>query len=83
MAPETLERSIEKRSTLDKKHYSSFFPVFSAPVFFARVIPCCTLLDFSLNYRDAFLTMRRHRINLNLIHDHNSKVSIIVENVQN
>ncbi|XP_020621181.1 elongator complex protein 1-like isoform X1 [Orbicella faveolata] len=27
-----------------------------------------------LNYRDAFLAMRRHRINLNLIHDHNSKL---------
>jgi len=27
-----------------------------------------------LHYRDAFITMRRHRINLNLIHDHNSKL---------
>ncbi|XP_068740348.1 elongator complex protein 1-like [Montipora capricornis] len=27
-----------------------------------------------LNYRDAFIAMRRHRINLNLIHDHNSKL---------
>ncbi|KAJ7339625.1 hypothetical protein OS493_006030 [Desmophyllum pertusum] len=28
----------------------------------------------SLQYRDAFIAMRRHRINLNLIHDHNSKL---------
>ncbi|XP_078368242.1 elongator complex protein 1-like isoform X2 [Oculina patagonica] len=27
-----------------------------------------------LHYRDAFVAMRRHRINLNLIHDHNSKL---------
>ncbi|XP_067016133.1 elongator complex protein 1-like [Acropora muricata] len=27
-----------------------------------------------LQYRDAFIAMRRHRINLNLMHDHNSKL---------
>ena len=31
---------------------------------------------FSLSYGEAFTVMRRHRINLNLIHDHNPKVSI-------
>ena len=30
---------------------------------------------FSVKYKDAFDCMRRHRINLNLIYDHNCKVT--------
>ena len=42
------------------------------------------LLVFRLQYRDAFIAMRRHRINLNLMHDHNSKVRLTLtdENVR-
>ena len=32
------------------------------------------LFYFRVRYKDAFTCMRRHRINLNLIYDHNCKV---------
>ena len=72
-----MEGSIEKCFTrLDKEHCNLFivsniyftrFRACSVPVLYSCVILCCTLINFSLNYRDAFLAMRRHRINLNLI----------------
>ena len=34
----------------------------------------------SLNYKDAFLIMRKHRINMNLIYDHNP--SVFLDNVE-
>ena len=51
---------------------------------FAIALSATELIEYiyyfcSLKYKDAFICMKRHRINLNLIYDHNPKVRTLME----